>query len=115
VNQQLNPAAKVSLSPGVWWLNPAVAFSIPAVIAGFIAYSTDSTAYFNLWRTAKHFDFSCLQLLLAVVLVFTCGCLLGGARRREANPAPAIDWTQRIRWEAVLLLFRIRFFISLLS
>jgi oligosaccharide repeat unit polymerase len=96
-------------------MNPAVAFSIPAVIAGFIAYSTDSTAYLNLWRTAKHFDFSCLQLLLAVVLVFTCGCLLGGARRREANLAPAIDWTQTIRWEAVRLLFRISFVLTVVA
>ncbi len=112
MNQQLNPAANVNLSPGVWWLNPAVAFSLPAVIAGLIAYWTDPTAYLNLWRTAKHFDFSCLQLLLAVVLVFTCGCLLGGARRREANLAPAVDWTQTIRWEAVRLLFRISFVLT---
>jgi oligosaccharide repeat unit polymerase len=115
MNQQLNPAAKVSLSPGVWWLNPAVAFSIPTVVAGFVAYSTDSTAYLNLWRTAKHFDFSCLQLLLAVVLVFTCGCLLGGARRREANLAPAVDWTQTIRWEAVRLFFRISFVLTVVA
>jgi oligosaccharide repeat unit polymerase len=115
VNQQLNPAAKVSLSPGVWWLNPAVAFSIPAVIAGFVAYSTDSTAYINLWRTAKHFDFSCLQLLLAVTLVFTCGCLLGGARRREASLAPAVDWTKTIRWDAVRLLFRISFVLTVVA
>jgi oligosaccharide repeat unit polymerase len=115
VNQHLNPVAKGSLSPGVWWLNPAIAFSIPAVIAGFIAYSTDSTAYLNLWRTAKHFDFSCLQLLLAVALVFTCGCLLGGARRREANLAPAVDWTQTIRWDAVRLLFRISFVLTVVA
>ena len=108
-------AAKPLETRGVWWLNPAVAFGIPAVIAGFIAYGTDATAYFNLWRTAKYFDFSCLQMLLAVVLIFTCGCLLGGARRREANLAPAADWTQTIRWDAVRWLFRLSFILTVVA
>jgi hypothetical protein len=108
-------AAKPLEMRGVWWLNPAPALGIPAVIAGLIAYSTDSTAYFNLWRTAKYFDLSCLQLLLAVVLVFTCGCLLGGARRREANLVPAVDWTQTIRWDAVRFLFRLSFILTIVA
>src|ERR1700685_4394053 len=100
---------------GVWWLNPAVAFGVPTIILGVIAYSLGPEDYLHFWRTAKNFDFSCLQLLLAVALVFTCGCLLGGARRREANLAPAVDWTQTIRWDAVRLLFRISFVLTVLA
>jgi oligosaccharide repeat unit polymerase len=108
-------AAKPLEMRGVWWLNPAVAFGVPTIIVGVIAYSLGPGDYLHFWRTAKNFDFSCLQLLLAVALVFTCGCLLGGARRREANLAPAVDWTQTVRWDAVRLLFRISFVLTVVA
>ena len=115
MNEHAGVVAKALESRGVWWLNPAVAFGVPAVVAGFIAYSADSAAYREFWRTAKYFDLSCFGLLLAVATVFICGCLFGGARRRGADRLPAADWTLAIRWQSVRLLFRLSFILTILA
>ena len=81
MKSQEQMVAKANKVRGVWWLNPAVAFGMPAVVAGFAAYITESNDYLYFWRTPKYFDLSCLELLLAVVIVFGCGCLFGAARR----------------------------------
>ena len=106
-------AAKANESRGVWWLNPAVAFGMPAVVAGFVAYSTSSTAYRHFWRTAKYFNLSSFGLLLGVVMLFICGCLFGSARRSDGHRLPGAQWTLAIRWQAVRLLFRLSFILTI--
>jgi oligosaccharide repeat unit polymerase len=114
VNRQAQVIVISSGIRGVWWLNPAVAFGLPAVIAGSTAYNTDSTDYLHHWGTAKYFDLSCFLLLIAVVIAFVCGCLFGVARRRE-SVIRATDWTLAVRWEWVRLLFRLSFILTLLA
>ena len=115
MNQQLNPAAKVSLSPGVWWLNPAVAFGVPAIIVGVTAYTLGPGNYLHFWRTPKYFDFPCFASLGAIVFTFACGCLLGAARRSGRDSAPATDWTLDVRWQSVRLLFNLSFVLSVMA
>jgi hypothetical protein len=112
VNQQRQAAFKPAESSGVWWLNPAAAFALPAVIAGFVAYSTDSTGYLYFWRTAKYFDLSCLGLMLAVVVVFVCGCLFGGARRYKRDCLAPTDWKTAVPWRSVRLVFEFSFLLT---
>jgi oligosaccharide repeat unit polymerase len=99
----------------VWWLNPSVAFTVPAVIAGFAAYITPASDYVKFWRTPKYFDLPSLTLLFGAVLIFVCGCVLGTARRSEASRHPAPDWTQNVRWPAVRLLFMLSFVLTLVA
>jgi hypothetical protein len=108
-------AAKPLEMRGVWWLNPAVAFGVPAIIAGVIAYSLGPGDYQQFWRTAKYFDFSCFGLLVATVFTFVCGCLLGAARRSGRDRVPATDWTLDVRWQSVRLLFNLSFLLSVLA
>ena len=108
-------AAKALEMRGVWWLNPAVAFGVPTMIAGVIAYSLGPGDYQQFWRTAKYFDFSCFNLLLAIAFTFVCGCLLGAARRGGRDRVPTTDWTLAVRWQSVRLLFNVCFFLSVLA
>ena len=99
----------------VWWLNPAVAFSVPAVIAGLTAYYTDTSGYQNFWRTLKYFDLSSLGLLLGVVIIFVLGCVIGSARRGAVDPDSSTNWTRGIRWQSVRLLFRLSFILTVVA
>jgi hypothetical protein len=99
----------------VWWLNPAVALSVPAVIAGVTAYNTDSSGYQSFWRTPKYFDLSSLGLLLGVVIIFVLGCVIGAARRSEVDRHSSTNWTLSIRWQSVRLLFRLSFILTVLA
>jgi hypothetical protein len=108
-------AAKVPEMCPVWWLNPAVAFGVPTMIVGVIAYSLGSGDYQQFWRTAKYFDFSCFNLLLAVVFTFVCGCLLGAARRSGRERVSTTDWKLAVRWQSVRLLFNVCFVLSVLA
>jgi len=111
MRQVYNPAA----NGGAWWLHPAVAFSMPVVIAGITAYCTDYSSYSRFWRTQKYFDLSCLGLLLGVVVIFAVGCLLGGARRRESASHPPAEWKLDVRWQLVRMLFNLSFALTLVA
>jgi len=108
-------AAKALEMRPVWWLNPVVAFGVPTIIVGVIAYSLGPGDYLHFWRTAKYFDFSCFSLLAAIVFTFVCGCLLGAARRSGRDHVPTTDWTLAVRWQSVRLLFNLSFFFSVLA
>ena len=100
----------------VWWLNPAIAFGMPAVAAGCAAYVTGSGDYLYFWRTPKYFDLSCLGLLLAAVLIFGCGCLFGAARRSNSGRRrPSGDWKLAVPWRSVRLIFTISFILTVLA
>ena len=100
----------------VWWLNPAVAFGVPSVLAGFAAYITGSNDYLYFWRTPKYFDLSALGLLFAAVIIFGCGCLFGAARRNNSGVRPpSADWKLAVPWRAVRLLFTISFILTVLA
>jgi hypothetical protein len=115
VSEKSTQVYKPAENGGVWWLSPAVAFSLPAVIAGITAYITASSSYLNFWRTPKYFDIRCLGLLLGVVVVFSGGCLLGGARRRGTARAASADWSLGVRWQLVRMLFRLSFILTVLA
>jgi hypothetical protein len=100
---------------GVWWLNPAVAFGVPTIIVGVTAYSLGPGDYLHFWRTAKYFDFSCFDLVGAIVFTFVCGCLFGAATRGGRDSVPTTDWTLAVRWQAVRLLFNLSFLLSVLA
>ncbi len=104
-----------SSTDGVWWLNPAVAFAAPCLLAGLTAYFTSPLAYVTHWRTPKYFDLPCLGLLISVVLVFCCGCMLGSARRVTAVPADPSKWLEQVPWQSVRLVFRVSFILTLLA
>jgi oligosaccharide repeat unit polymerase len=108
-------AVKPTQNWRVWWLNPSVAFSVPAVIAGIAAYIIDASDYVKFWRTPKYFDLPSLALVFGVVLIFLCGCVLGAARRNGASRHPAPDWTHNVRWPAVRLLFMLSFVLTLVA
>jgi hypothetical protein len=99
----------------VWWLNPAIAFSVPAAIAGLTAYYTDTSGYQNFWRTPKYFDLSSLGLLLGVVIIFVLGCVIGAGRRVDGGHDSSTDWTLGIRWQSVRLLFRLSFILTMMA
>jgi hypothetical protein len=99
----------------VWRLNPAVAFSVPAVIVGLTAYCTDTSGYQNFWRTPKYFDLSSFGLLLTVVIIFVLGCVIGAARRGEGGHDSSTNWTLGIRWQSVRPLFRLSFVLTLMA
>ena len=99
---------------GVWWLNPAIAFGAPSIIAGATAWLTQSTDYLYFWRTAKYFDLSCFELLLAVVGIFTFGCLFGAGRREFRAPI-ASDWKLIVPWQQVRALFQLSFVLTVVA
>jgi len=113
VSEHAGQTFKPAANGGAWWLHPAVAFSLPVVIAGIAAYCTGSSSYLRFWRTQKYFDLSCLGLLFGLVLVFAAGCLLGGARRREGAGNPTADWKRNIRWQLVRTLFNLSFALTI--
>lgn len=115
MSKQSRPKSESSLGGGAWWIHPAVAFSLPVVIAGITAYSTGPLSYFRFWRTQKYFDLSCLGLLFGVVVIFAGGCLLGGARRRESAGDPAADWKDDVRWQLVKFLFNLSFSLTIVA
>ena len=99
---------------GVWWLNPAVAFGAPAIIAGATAWLTQTTDYLYFWRTAKYFDLTCFELLIAVVAIFSCGCLFGAGRREQRAPV-AVDWKSIVPWPQVRMLFQLSFVLTVVA
>ena len=99
---------------GVWWLHPAVAFGVPTIIAGATAWLTQSSDYLYFWRTAKYFNLSCFELLLAVVGVFSFGCLFGAGRREHRAPV-ATDWKAIVPWRQVKTLFQLSFVLTVLA
>jgi oligosaccharide repeat unit polymerase len=108
--------AKPNKAQAVWWLNPAVAFGMPAAAAGSAAYITESNDYLYFWRTPKYFDLSCLGLLLAAVVIFGCGCLFGAARRSNSGVRqPSTDWTVAVPWRLVRLMFTISFVLTVVA
>jgi oligosaccharide repeat unit polymerase len=108
--------AKTPEARGLWWLNPAIAFSVPALIAGFVAYETGTAEYLHFWRTPKYFDFACFRLLIAVVAMFLCGCLLGSARRAGADDRlTAKSWTLVVPWSYVRMIFTLSFILTVLA
>ena len=108
--------AKADKVQAVWWLNPAVALGMPAVAAGVAAYITESNDYQYFWPTPKYFDLSCLELLLAAVIVFGCGCLFGAARRSNSGVSrPSTDWKLAVPWRSVRLIFTISFILTVLA
>ena len=113
--QRVKATAEAPETLQVWWLNPAVAFSVPMLVAGFIAYQTSAASYLYFWRTPKYFDLSCFSLLIAAVGVFLCGCLLGTARRREGYRRPAEDWTVAVPWSYVRRLFKLSFVLTVVA
>jgi hypothetical protein len=115
VSRQAKGAANPAAIWRVWWLNPAVAFSVPAVIAGVTAYNTDSSGYQNFWRTPKYFDLSSLGLLLGVVIIFVLGCLIGAARRGEGGHDSSTNWMLSIRWQSVRVLFGLSFILTVVA
>ena len=115
MSRQTGSVAKPAEIWRVWWLNPSIAFSIPAVVAGVAAYETETSGYLSFWRTPKYFDLSCLGLLLGVVVTFVCGCVMGAARRGESDRDPSPDWTLDIRWPSVRLLFTLSFLLTVLA
>jgi len=115
VNRQSMEIPKGFASNRVWWLNPAVAFGGPAIIAGFVAYITESANYVHFWRTPKYFDGSSLGLLVLAVSFFSCGCILGLARRNGGGARREEDWTLAIPWRSVRLLFSASFFLTVVA
>lgn len=105
-----NPA--VSTSQTVWWVHPAVAFSLPCLLAGLAALLTSPESYASQWKTPKYFDLSSFGLLCAVVAVFSLGCVISSTRRTPA----AIEndrWREEIPWGAVKTLFRVSFALTM--
>jgi len=100
---------------GIWWLNPAVAFAVPCLLAGLTAYFTSPVGYVTHWRTPKYFDLTCLGLLLAVVVVFCCGCLIGSARRTNTKPVDRDGWLKQVPWQSVRFVFRMSFILTLFA
>jgi oligosaccharide repeat unit polymerase len=115
VSEKATQIYKPAENGGVWWLHPAVAFSLPVMIAGITAYGTASSSYLSFWRTPKYFDLSCLGLLFAIVIVFASGCLLGGARRRGNTCQASTDWTLGVRWQSVRVLFNLCFALTIFA
>jgi oligosaccharide repeat unit polymerase len=115
VSRSAKQAYKQIGSGGAWWLHPAVAFSLPVVIAGITAYSTEPSSYLRFWRTQKYFNLPCLGLLFGVVFIFAVGCLLGGARRKEAAYQPTADWKLDVRWQLVKTLFNLCFALTIVA
>jgi hypothetical protein len=108
--------AKESKVQAVWWLNPAVAFGMPAIAAGVAAYITGSNDYLYFWRTPKYFDLSCLGLVFACIITFVCGCVFGAARRNNGvGRQPSADWKLAVPWRSVRLLFQISFILTVLA
>jgi oligosaccharide repeat unit polymerase len=115
VSEKAIKVSKPTENGGVWWLHPAVAFSLPVIIAGVTAYGTAASNYPKFWRTPKYFDLTSLGLLFSVVAVFVCGCLLGGAQRRGRSRTVLPDWTLGIRWQVVRTLFNLSFALTILA
>ncbi len=99
----------------VWWLNPSVALGFPAAVAAVTAYATDASNYTIFWRTPKYFDLRALGLVFAVIFIFSAGCTLGGAQRLGTRRSASTDWTQRIRWQPVRILFKVSFALTVLA
>ena len=99
----------------VWWLNPSVAFGAPALLTGLAAYLTSAASYAEFWRTPKYFGLRALVMLFTVVVLFGCGCVLGGAKRTGTRTTAYTHWAQGIRWQPVRFLFWLSFILTVLA
>jgi len=116
VIRRATPIVKTTEARGLWWLNPAVAFSVPTLIVGLVAYETGTAEYLHFWRTPKYFDFACFRLLIAAVGAFLCGCLLGSARRGGAvRRLTSKNWMLVVPWPYVRMIFRLSFIFTVMA
>jgi hypothetical protein len=111
----LKSRPETSQTASIWWLNPAVAFGGPCMLAGLTAYFTDESAYVSHWHTPKYFDFTCFAMLIAVVAAFAFGCLLGAARRATQSAAQRDHWMEQVQWQSVRQVFRLSFLLTMIA
>jgi len=102
----------------LWWLNPAILFSVCGVLIGVAAYVIDESSYRAYWRTPKFFDANALMITLACIAAFVFGAVLSitqTARVIAGAPNDVSSLKERIPWGVVLTLFRISFWLTLLG
>jgi oligosaccharide repeat unit polymerase len=112
----------VSSPRSVWWLNPAVVFTLACAAIALPAYLLSPAVYERYWRTSKHFNLDSLLLTFACAGVFSVGSIAGSSagqvRTRIAGGGVAVEknrWAERIPWKSVSHLFQAAFWLCLLG
>ena len=100
-----------SRSSGIWWLHPALPFTVAGVGISISAYLIPESTYLIYWRTPKFFDWSALEITLLCVAVFVFGSLLGTGFTR----ARATSWEEGKSWNVMPFLFRLSFWLCMLG
>jgi hypothetical protein len=100
----------------VWWLNPALVFTLACAAIALPAYLLSPAVYEHYWRTGKQFDLTALLMTLTCAAVFSIGSMAGSwtQRTRPCGSAASTQrnlWTERIPWGSVLNLFRVSFWL----
>jgi hypothetical protein len=102
----------------VWWLNPALVFSLACAAIALPAYLLSPAVYERYWRTGKHFDLDALLLTFGCAVVFSLGSITCGAALRAQTGAVGgaeqrRGWHETIPWQSVRHLFQASFWLCL--
>jgi oligosaccharide repeat unit polymerase len=104
----------------VWWLNPALVFTLACTAIALPAYFLSPVVYQKYWRTSKHFDLAALLLTFACAGIFSLGSILGGSIRRVRTRGVSCleeksHWEDMIPWQSISRLFHASFWLCLLG
>jgi oligosaccharide repeat unit polymerase len=110
--------SSVTVSPrSVWWLNPALVFTLACAAIALPAYLLSPAVYQRYWRTGKQFDLTALLLTFACAAVFSIGSVAGGWTQRQRGHLDSSgernQWAEFIPWKTVVNLFRMSFWLCL--
>jgi len=99
----------------IWWLNPAVVFTVAGVGISIAAYSIPESTYRSYWRMPKFFDASAFELTLLCVLAFVFGSLLGTRLNFRGNGKVLETFEEEVSPALLALLFRLSFWLCILG
>jgi hypothetical protein len=103
----------ISSSRTLWWLNPAMVFSLACAGIALPAYLLPGRVYEQYWRTGKHFDAEALLLTLACAAVFSLGSFVGDSGMAGFGPPQKSNWSELTPWRSVRHLFQTSFYLCL--
>jgi oligosaccharide repeat unit polymerase len=99
----------------IWWLNPAVVFTLACTAIALPAYLLSPAVYERYWRTGKHFNLDALLLTFACAAVFSVGSIAGASVRGGAIAREKNRWAERVPWKSVSHLFQASFLLCLVG
>lgn len=99
----------------IWWLHPAVVFTVAGVGISIAAYSIPESTYRSYWRMPKFFDAGAFEVTLLCVLAFVFGSLLGTRLHFGGHSPARAALEEGVSPDLLAFLFRLSFWLCILG